>query len=277
MAVYAIGDIQGCYDDLQRLLDKLNFNPSKDILWFAGDLVNRGPKSIEVLRFVKELGDSAITVLGNHDLHLLAVTHGVVSARPNDTFEEILAAPDRDVLLDWLRRLPLIHHDESLCYTMVHAGLPPQWDLKTARANAAEVEAILRSDDYLALLERMYGNEPAQWSNDLAGWDRLRFIINCFTRMRFCNDQGQLTLKQKGEPGTQPKGFKPWFEVQNRANSDLNIIFGHWSTLGHKGIEGVYALDSGCVWGGRLTALRIDVERAWISIPCSGACIPGED
>jgi bis(5'-nucleosyl)-tetraphosphatase (symmetrical) len=271
MAVYAIGDIQGCYEELLELLATLRFDREHDRLWFVGDLVNRGPKSLETLRFVRELGPAAITVLGNHDLHLLAAAHGI---RPesidDDTLEPILAAPDRGILIDWLRHLPLLHYDGNLGYLMVHAGLPPQWDLKLAQHCAGEVETVLRGDRLESFLSRMYGNKPKQWSAELDGWDRLRFIINCFTRMRFCDRNGRLELKSSGPPGSQPEGYYPWFEIPSRASADINIIFGHWSTLRPSNVPGVYPIDQGCLWGGQLTALRIDTPPERIALPCRG-------
>jgi bis(5'-nucleosyl)-tetraphosphatase (symmetrical) len=271
MAVYAIGDIQGCYDELLELLANLRFDREHDRLWFVGDLVNRGPKSLETLRFVQGLGQNAITVLGNHDLHLLAAAHGI---RPDsidgDTLEPILAAPDRDALIDWLRHQPLLHYDGELGYLMVHAGLPPQWDLKLAQRCAGEVETVLRGDRLESFLSRMYGNKPKQWSTELDGWDRLRFIINCFTRMRYCDRNGRLDLKSSGPPGSQPEGYYPWFEIPARASGDINIIFGHWSTLRPSDTPGVYPIDQGCLWGGQLTALRIDTRPERIELPCRG-------
>ena len=271
MAVYAIGDIQGCYDELLELLATLRFDRQRDRLWFVGDLVNRGPKSLETLRFVRGLGPAAVTVLGNHDLHLLAAAHGI---RPDnideDTLEPILAAPDREVLIDWLRRLPLLHYDGVLGYLMVHAGLPPQWDLKLAQRCAGEVETVLRGSKLESFLSCMYGNKPRQWSGELDGWDRLRFIVNCFTRMRFCDLHGRLELKSSGPPGSQPEDYYPWYEIPGRASEGLKIIFGHWSTLRAQDTPGVYPIDSGCLWGGQLTALRIDTRPERIDLPCRG-------
>lgn len=276
MAVYAIGDVQGCQRELTTLLSLLDFDPDADRLWFVGDLVNRGPDSLEVLRFVKRLGEGAVTVLGNHDLHLLAVAAGARDAGPGDTFDAILAAPDRDALLDWLRHLPLLHHDAALGYTMIHAGLPPQWGLAQAVAHAAEVEAVLRSDDYVVFLRDMYGGKPDRWSEDLRGIDRLRFILNCFTRLRLCDAQGHIYLKEKGSPFGRDDDLRPWFDIPGRASAGLKLVFGHWSTLGRYHAPGVYALDSGCIWGGALTALRLDGEPRWYSLPCAGYCRPGE-
>lgn len=258
MPVYAIGDIQGCFAQLQALLQKLDYDPARDQLWFTGDLVNRGPGSLETLRFVKALGAGAITVLGNHDLHLLAVAAGYVPVHPKDTLDDILTAPDRDELLDWLRCQPLLHHDEKLGYTLIHAGLPPQWDLHAAQQRAHEVEQVLCGEQYRDFLQHMYGNQPMRWSETLQGWDRLRFITNCFSRLRYCDNEGELHFKAKGPPGTQPAPYIPWFEVAGRAHRDLHIIFGHWSALGPLCLPGIYALDTGCLWGGSLTAMRLD-------------------
>jgi bis(5'-nucleosyl)-tetraphosphatase (symmetrical) len=274
MAVYAIGDIQGCFDELQALLARLEFDPAIDRLWFAGDLVNRGPKSLETLRFVRGLGAGAITVLGNHDLHLLAAAHGSPLNRNDGSLRAILEAPDREELIDWLRRQPLLHHDATLGFTLVHAGLPPQWNLSLAQACAGEVEAVLRGDRPAEFFEHMYGNKPRQWSAELGGWERLRFIVNCFTRLRFCREDGRLDLKSKGPPGSQSPGYQPWFEVAGRASRDLNIIFGHWSTLGRCTAPGIYPVDSGCLWGGQLTALRIDTAPQRIDLPCTGQQTP---
>ncbi|MGH8400013.1 MAG: symmetrical bis(5'-nucleosyl)-tetraphosphatase [Gammaproteobacteria bacterium] len=278
MAIFAIGDVQGCYDDLRRLLDRLDFNPAEDRLWLTGDLVNRGPKSLETLRFVKGLGERAVCVLGNHDLHLLALAAGHAKSRSTDTLDEILAAQDRDDLLAWLRTRPLLHHDAALGYTLVHAGLPPQWTLETAQACAHELETVLRGPETSGFFAAMYGDQPDRWAADLTGMERLRFIVNCFTRLRFVGPEGQLDLKHKGSPGDQPAGFVPWFEAPNRASAKLHILFGHWSTLGEVSGHTVYALDSGCVWGGKLSALRLDGDDsgAWYSVDCPGTLRPGE-
>lgn len=276
MAVYAIGDIQGCLQDLFALLEEINFHAAKDQIWFTGDLINRGPESLETLRFVKGLGDSAVTVLGNHDLHLLAVAEGLSPVKGNDTLEEILQAPDRDELLHWLRQQPLLHHDAELGFTMVHAGLPPQWDLAQAQACAAEAEAVLRSDDYKEFFAHMYGNEPACWDDNLSGWDRIRFIVNAFTRLRYCSAEGVLDFHAKGEPGTQAEGIMPWFEVPGRRSVDAEIIFGHWSTLGLYRQHGITSLDTGCLWGGLLTAMHLASDRAIYSVNCPGHGLPHE-
>jgi len=268
MAVYAIGDVQGCYDPLRRLLDLLCFDPVADTLWLVGDLINRGPHSVEVLRLLRGLGERVIAVLGNHDLTLLAVAAGHAKPKRKDTFHSILDAPDRAGLLDWLRCRPMLHHDPALGFAMVHAGLPPQWDLALAQSCAAEVEGVLRGplcDEFLA---RMFGGEPRRWRDDLAGYDRLRFTVNALTRMRFCAEDGTLSLSGKGPPGSQGPGLLPWFAVPDRRSADLNLVFGHWAALGYYRAPGVFALDSGCVWGNRLTAVRLDEPGvpAW-SVP----------
>lgn len=275
MAVYAIGDVQGCYDELQSLLELIRFDPEHDRLWFAGDLVNRGPKSLETLRFVRGLDSIASCVLGNHDLHLIAVAHDQPLDRDDHTLDAILRAPDRDELIDWLRCQPLMHHDASLGFTMIHAGLPPQWDLQLALRCAHEVEAILCSDQLQEFLAHMYGNKPKRWSEKLSGWERLRFIVNCFTRLRFCDADGRIKLKHKGPPGSQPATLQPWFEIPGRASKDLNIIFGHWSTLGERNDPGIYPIDFGCLWGGQLTALRIDTIPQRFNLPCPQLVAPG--
>lgn len=259
MSTYIIGDLQGCYDTLRQLLDLLRFDPAHDRLWFAGDLINRGPQSLQTLRFVSGLGPAARTVMGNHDLHLLAVAHGGRKGR-RDTLSEILAAPDRDALLDWLRRQPLLLETADGSAAVLHAGLPPQWDMAQARACAHEVEAVLGGDNYVDLLAGMYGDEPAAWSEGLRGMQRLRFIVNCYTRLRYCDENGRADFTPKGAPGTQPAGLLPWFAVPHRRSRETTLIFGHWSTLGqvHWPAYRVYGLDTGAVWGGSLTALRLE-------------------
>ncbi len=270
MARYAIGDVQGCYEELRLLLEHISFDPASDELWFTGDLVNRGPKSLEVLRFVKALGPRAITVLGNHDLHLLAVAQGRRRAHRSDTLQEVLVATDREELLLWLRGRPLLHHDPDLEVTLIHAGLPPQWDLEQARCCAAEVEYCLRSDASGEFFQHMYGDGPAIWSNGLVGWDRLRFITNCLTRLRYCDLQGSLHLHEKGPPGSQTAGLVPWFEVPTRRSQQATLLFGHWSSLRLSRAAmvryRVYPLDTSCCWGGELTALRVQ-ERRLFSVP----------
>jgi bis(5'-nucleosyl)-tetraphosphatase (symmetrical) len=277
MTTYAIGDIQGCYDEFRRLLDALGFDPTKDRLWLVGDLVNRGPGSLAVLRFVCGLGETATVVLGNHDLHLLAVASGNAKQAEKSTLEAVLAAPDRDELLEWLRHRPLLHHDAELALTMIHAGLPPQWDLALARRCAAEVEIALRGNAYGDFLREMYGNRPNRWSPGLSGIERLRFITNSLTRLRFCEADGTLALKEKGEIGSQGKGRLPWFQVPGRGTREDRIVFGHWSTLGYWSGDNVWAIDSGCVWGGRLTALALDAGKMRpVQLDCPGFAKPGK-
>jgi len=278
MATYAFGDIQGCYDEMRRLLDRLTFDPSKDKLWFAGDLVNRGPESLKVLRFVKSLGDRAVVVLGNHDLHLLALGAGYNRGRDKSNLEDILTAPDRDELLDWLRHRPLMHHAPNKRFSMVHAGLAPQWELETALACAREVETALRDPGYADFLGSMYGDGPERWSDDLRGIERLRFSINCFTRLRYCWPDGRLALREKGPPGTQSTSALPWFRVADRASRGERIIFGHWSTLGYCAEDNVWALDSGCLWGGHLTAIRVRKKKPMtpVQLECTGYADPNE-
>ena len=268
MSVYAIGDLQGCYDELRMLLDRLQFEAGTDRLWLTGDLVNRGPGSLAALRYVRSLGDHAVTVLGNHDLHLLAVAAGHGRGlRVGDTLDEVLAAPDRDELLAWLGTRPLLHEDPALGWTLVHAGLPPQWDLPTARANAREVEAALAGDPG-ALYAAMYGDHPDRWDATLTGPARLRFAINCFTRLRYCTADGRLLLKLKGPPENAPAEAIPWYAVPGRLSAGHRILFGHWSALGYRATHDAYSLDTGCVWGGQLTALRLDATAPPVQVSC---------
>jgi len=269
MAVYAIGDVQGCYEELRALLDAIHFKPDRDRLWFTGDLVNRGPRSAEVVRFVRSLGMGAATVLGNHDLHLLAVAHSNEGATKHDTLDDVLLAPDRAELLEWLRHLPLLHHDPVLGYTLIHAGMVPQWDLGGARALASEVEAMLQGSLFQDFFRHMYGNQPDRWDENLTDWDRWRFIINVFTRLRYCAPDGCVHLEYKGPPGSQPSSLLPWFQVAERRSRSLRIVFGHWSTLGVWHGNGVIGLDSGCLWGRQLTAVRLDTaEPVFTGVPC---------
>jgi bis(5'-nucleosyl)-tetraphosphatase (symmetrical) len=277
MATYAIGDIQGCDDELAHLLDELKFDPSSDRLWFVGDLVNRGPKSLAVLRRIKNLGDAATVVLGNHDLHLLATAYAGAKRKSKDTIDDVLSAADRDELLAWLRERPLLHHDEQLGYTMFHAGLPPQWDLATAQRCARELESTLRDDaSCKALFEHMYGDQPNRWSEALTGFDRLRFITNCLTRLRFCRADGTLELEYKGTIAQAPSGVLPWFRAPNRRSKGLRIVCGHWSALGYHAEGDVLAIDTGCVWGQRLCAVRLDTEAPPVFVPCSSSGLPLE-
>lgn len=268
MATYAIGDIQGCFDQLTCLLNEAQFNPEQDTLWVAGDMVNRGPKSLETLRYIKSLGDKAKVVLGNHDLHLLATAFGVRKRSPKDTFTEILNAPDKDGLLNWLKQQPLLHYDEPHNCVLVHAGLPPQWKIKQALGYAQEVHVALNSPEIKTYLKSMYGDQPNCWNNHLKGWKRLRVITNYLTRMRICNAQGKLDLVHNQGLKNIPPGYKPWFSHKHRKTRNLNILFGHWAALeGNSEPDNVYALDTGCVWGGRLTMMRIE-DRKIFSCSC---------
>jgi bis(5'-nucleosyl)-tetraphosphatase (symmetrical) len=265
MSIYAIGDIQGCYNELQQLLQQIHFDPAQDQLWFVGDLVNRGPGSLEVLRLVKSLGESAITVLGNHDLHLLAVSVGIGRLHSSDTLDGILNAPDRDELLYWLRHQRLLHAENG--HVLVHAGLLPQWSVEQASSLAREVEDALRSDDYAVFLEKMYGNTPHGWDDGLQGYGRLRVIVNAFTRLRICTVQGEMEFKFKGEVGNIPPGYLPWFEVPLRRSKEATVVFGHWSALGLQIEPNIIALDTGCLWGGPMTAIRLE-DRRLFQVAC---------
>ena len=269
MAIYAIGDVQGCYTPLQELLTRLHFDPARDRLWFTGDLVNRGPQSLEVLRFVKGLGACAVCVLGNRDLHLLAVAAGTAKTKKRDTLDEILRAPDRDELLHWLRSRPLLYHDSDLGYTLIHAGLLPPWDLAQAQRLAQETEAVLRSDRHQEFFHHMYGDLPDHWNENLRGFDRLRVIVNAFTRLRYCDLDGNMDLRPKGPPGSQPPDLLPWFRVPGRRSRGLKIVFGHWSALGLWQGDGIIGLDSGCLWGRTLSAVRLDADPVeFFSVDC---------
>jgi bis(5'-nucleosyl)-tetraphosphatase (symmetrical) len=276
MARYAIGDIQGCFDELQALLERCHYCADRDELWFVGDLVNRGPRSLETLRFVRSLGAGATVVLGNHDLHLLALAAGSKQPKRGDTLDEVLQAHDRDPLLEWLSSRPLALFDEPRGDCLVHAGLVPEWTPRLAAKLAREVEAVLR-DDARTLFDAMYGNKPDQWNDNLRGMDRLRFIINVFTRMRFCRRDGTVDLKMKGEPGEQPAEFLPWFDVPGRRSRDVRVVCGHWSTLGFKKRRDLLALDTGCVWGGALTAMNLDADDPPVQLPCGGHQQPGAE
>ncbi len=273
MSTYAIGDVQGCFKELTRLLDKINFDKCNDQLWFVGDLVNRGTDSLAVLNFVMELGDSAITVLGNHDLHLLAIAEGHGVQKKSDTLTDILNSTDIKKYIDWIRRQALMHHDANLNFTMVHAGLTPQWEIHQALELAAEVSDKLKSDDYPGFLKVMYGNNPDTWDDNLENNDRLRFIVNCMTRMRYVNIKHELNFSEKGAPGSQADHLIPWFVVSDRKSRHEKIIFGHWSTLFLGNIHdftpyNVYPIDTGCLWRGSLTALRLEDERLF-SVPAA--------
>ena len=268
MATYAIGDLQGCFDALQRLLDTLDFNPSRDTLWFAGDLVNRGPKSLKTLRFVKNLDGSAVSVLGNHDLHLLAVVAGIRKQGRKDTLSAIVEAKDCALLCDWLRQRPLIHHDTATGHTLVHAGLHPQWTLETAVNEAQRVERKLRGNHYLKHLKRLFGNTPSRWRDDLSGEERTRFAINTLTRMRYLTLDGKFDFSENGPPAKTGGHVVPWFALPGRQHQELKIVFGHWSSLGDPQVPGIYALDRGCVWGNALAALHIETGEI-IEISCA--------
>ena len=268
MAIYAIGDIQGCFNHLKRLLDKIGFDCTNDRLWLTGDLVNRGPSSLETLRFIKGLGESAVVILGNHDLHLLACYYGKRSPHKKDTLNAVLNAHDSEDLLNWLRNRPLLHHENNFC--LVHAGLPPQWDIHLARRCAKKVEAILRDSTMVdQFFDHMYGDTPDSWDENLEEWAAVRFIVNAFTRMRYCKLDGSIDTKYKGIPGTQPKDLVPWFDHPHRKSNNQDIIFGHWSTLGTLCRKGIYNLDTGCVWGGKLTALKLETKRVdYFQVDC---------
>lgn len=257
MSTYIIGDIHGCFDELQQLLTLVDFNPLKDEIWLTGDLVTRGPKSLETLRFIKNLGDAAKVVLGNHDLHLLAIYQGIHPHNKKDKLGSLLAAPDCDELLTWLRFQPLILHHSKFNFVMVHAGISPQWTIKQAEKLAKEVEFKLQADDFKSLLTNMYGSVPRNWNDDLTGINRMRYIINVFTQMRYCFADGALEFKNKLSPEkTHNPNIKPWFEVESLDQSN-NILFGHWASLqGKTNKAGIYALDTGCIWGNSLTLLR---------------------
>jgi bis(5'-nucleosyl)-tetraphosphatase (symmetrical) len=268
MATWAVGDVQGCGVELDRLLERIGFSPARDRLWFVGDLVNRGPQSLEVLRAIARLGDAAVVVLGNHDLHLLALARGGARLRPADhELLPVLEAPDREPLLDWLQSRPVLHHDAALGWTMVHAGLPPQWDLPLAQRSAAELEAALRGEGSGRLFADMYGNQPDLWRDDLEGAERLRFITNALTRLRVCDRSGRLLLKLKGRLADMPDGVVPWFRVPSRRWAGARVVCGHWSALGYLDEGGVLGLDTGCIWGGTLTAQRLDANLPPVSVP----------
>jgi len=261
MATYAIGDLQGCFEPLERLLASIAFDRARDRLWFVGDLVNRGPDSLACLRFVKSLGDAAVAVLGNHDLHLVCLAEGVQERRARDTLDDVLEAPDRGELLAWLRHRPLFHAEGS--HALVHAGLLPQWSVKRARELAREVEAALRADDYRKFLERMYGDKPAAWDDSLSGIDRLRVIVNAMTRLRVVDASGAMVLNFKGEPDEAREGWTPWFDAPARRSADHTVVCGHWSALGLEIRPDLLSLDSGCVWGRCLTAVRLEDRRVF--------------
>ena len=271
---YLIGDVQGCCGALVRLLDVLDFSPSRDHVVVLGDLVNRGPDSLGVLRLLRGLGSAATCLLGNHDLHLLAVAHGVRRPHRGDTFGEVMAAPDRDAWLDWLRARPLAcSADGWLC---VHAGVLPQWDAQRTLALAQEVQQMLSGPGLGEFIRVLYGNEPPRWHDELAGADRWRFVINVLTRIRFCTADGRLDFDTKDGAAAAPPGYMPWYDVPGRATAGVPVAFGHWSTLGLIDRPGLLALDTGCVWGGTLTAARIDGgRRELVQVDCAQSQAPG--
>ncbi|MBN1238337.1 MAG: symmetrical bis(5'-nucleosyl)-tetraphosphatase [Gammaproteobacteria bacterium] len=271
MTHYAIGDIQGCYGAFEALLERLSFDAARDRLWLVGDLVNRGPDSLRVLRRVAGLGEAVTTVLGNHDLHLLAAAAGGRRVGAKDTFTDVLRAGDSDALLDWLRRRPLLHVDREARRVLVHAGIPPAWSIIDASERAAEAEALLRGPEWRETLAEMYGNEPSAWQPDMSRAARLRYTINALTRMRFVKPDGGLDFECTGPPGSQPKGLTPWFDVPGRRAEDWHVVFGHWSALGVLRRPGLTALDSGCVWGRELTAVALDDAREPVAIACETA------
>jgi bis(5'-nucleosyl)-tetraphosphatase (symmetrical) len=279
MGLYLIGDVQGCDSALGQLLSEINFSPSRDRVVLLGDLVNRGPASLAVLRRLAALGDAAQCLLGNHDLHALAVAAGVRPAHRSDTLAELLAAPDAAQLLDWLRHRPLARvHSESAQrdLLMVHAGVLPQWSAAQTLAYAHELEAALRAANYTEFLQSMYGNQPAQWSDALQSTKRLRAIVNALTRLRFCSAQGEMEFATKEGAGAAPAGYLPWFDVPGRQTANITVAFGHWSTLGLINRPDLIALDTGCVWGGCLSAMRVDGgRRELLQVPCAQAQVPG--
>ncbi len=282
MALYLIGDVQGCDGALQRLLDKISFSPSRDTLYLLGDLVNRGPDSAAVLRRLMAYGASVQCVLGNHDLHLLALAHGARQPHRKDTLNAVLAAPERQAMLDWLRWQPmaLLHSQPNETILLVHAGVLPAWSASKTMALAAEVQAVLRGPALGEFLHQMYGNEPARWDESLRGAQRLRMVVNALTRLRFCTPDGEMEFQAKDGAGAAPAGYLPWFDVPGRQSADVTVAFGHWSTLGPLGRRDLLALDSGCVWGGALSALRLDPAgvppaHALIQVRCEQAQRPG--
>lgn len=274
MTIYAIGDVQGCGLQLQELLGRIEAVSPHSRLWFVGDLVNRGPLSLETLRLVRSLGESAVTVLGNHDLHLLAIAAGVRRQQRWDSLKDILDAPDRDELLDWLRCRPMAHFEDD--HLLVHAGVLPQWSAERTVELAREVEAVLRGPDWVDFLHDMYGDQPARWDESLSGTGRLRCIVNGLTRLRFCSADGEMEFETKEGADSAPPGYMPWFDVPGRATEDVTVVFGHWSTLGLMLRPNLAALDTGCVWGRQLTALRLK-DRAALQVECPGYSTPGKN
>ncbi|MBI5275930.1 MAG: symmetrical bis(5'-nucleosyl)-tetraphosphatase [Burkholderiales bacterium] len=274
MAVWLVGDVQGCDTALGCLLGEIAFSPSRDTLYLLGDLVNRGPESVQVLRRLVGYGDAARCLLGNHDLSLLALAHGLRAPHGNDTLDPVLYADDRDHLLEWLRFRSMAIHAHGLL--MVHGGVLPQWDLATTLALSREVEDALRGPQLTTFLAQMYGNQPDRWSDTLTGADRMRVIVNALTRLRFCTPDGVMALKASGGLADAPAGYLPWFDVPQRRTQGVRIAFGHWSTLGYLNRPDIIALDTGCVWGGCLSALRIDGGENLVQVACEQAQVPGE-
>lgn len=269
MAIYVIGDIQGCYKSLRKLIKLIRFKPNSDQLWFCGDLVNRGPQSANVLRYIMDLGDSAKCVLGNHDLNLLAVAYGKRQSKMLDTLDDILDAHDSSEILEWLRHRPLFYRSKEYQACIVHAGIYPAWSIRKTKKLAKEVQQVLRQGDYVKYLNKMYGKQPVHWDEKLKGWDRLRFITNVMTRMRYLDTSGALDFDIKCSPGKQPPGFQPWYKIDGRRKQSWRVFYGHWSTLGLHSENNAICLDTGCLWGGKLTAARIDTKKIKIiSISC---------
>ncbi|MEO7385945.1 MAG: symmetrical bis(5'-nucleosyl)-tetraphosphatase [Gammaproteobacteria bacterium] len=269
MAIYAIGDVQGCCDELERLIARLRIEPDRDELWFVGDLVNRGPRSLDTLRLVRSLGSNATVVLGNHDIHLIALAFGNRSRANSGELADVLAAPDATELVDWLRHRPLACYRPELNTLMVHAGVPPQWDPLLTVKLAREVEQALRGPHCAEYIRDLYGEQPDHWSPALAGQDRLRFITNCLTRIRYCSEVGVLDLHENGPPGTQPLHLRPWFELPGRQTATVRVVFGHWASLGLVQRDNLLGIDTGCVWGRKLTAVRLDGPAKTFSVPCT--------
>ncbi len=272
MTTYAIGDLQGCHARLLALLEQVPTADGEPTLLFAGDLVNRGPQSLATLRQIRAFGSRAHTVLGNHDLHLLAVAHGIRAPHNSDTFDDILNAPDRDELLDWLRRQPLALFEDG--HLLVHAGVVPQWTAEQTMALAGEVETVLRGPDWVGFLRQMYGNAPARWDDTLEGADRLRCIVNVLTRIRFCSADGTMAFSNKEGVAVAPPGTVAWFDAPDRQTDNVTVVFGHWSTLGLTLRPNLIGIDTGCVWGGRLTAVRLE-DRAVFQVDCPQYQQPG--
>lgn len=269
MATYAIGDLQGCFNELEELLSKIKFDPRNDQVWFVGDLVNRGPQSLQTIQYIRRLGDSAQCVLGNHDIHLIACHAGIQKCKPNSSLSQILDCNEADDIIHWLRHQPLLHVDTQLNWVMVHAGFSPQWTLSIAQHCAHQVEQQLCSDHYIEFLQHAYGNAPNQWHDQLNDVDRWRVILNILTRIRFCDHQGRMDFDCKGPPGSQAKHLHAWFDIP-RKSEDINILFGHWSALGLVHRSNLLALDTGCLWGNQLSAARIDIEPITIhQIDCT--------